>query len=87
MQTKGKRSASEFLKQLKKNAPLLDRHVGTICREFPAFIPFCNGVDLDRKLEIFEDYDNHSRAHASPDGNTPADISADRVAQHLVLDY
>ena len=87
MQTKGKRSASEFLKQLKNNAPRLDRHVGTICREFPAFISFCNGVDFDSKLEFFEDYYNRSRAHASPDGNTPADISPDRVAQHVVLDY
>jgi transposase InsO family protein len=47
--------------------------------------PFWNAVDLERKLELFKDYYNHSRTHASLDGNTPAVISGDRVAQPAPL--
>jgi len=31
---------------------------------------------LDRKLEIFKDYYNHSRTHALLGGNTPTEKSA-----------
>ena len=37
-------------------------------------------IDPDMQ-ELFKDYYNHSRTHASLDGNTPAVISGDRVAQ------
>jgi len=37
-------------------------------------------VDLEPKLELFRDYCNHSRTHASLDSNTPAEISGDIVA-------
>jgi len=49
--------------------------------EFLDHTLFWNAVDLERKLELFKDYYNHSRTHASLDGNTPAVISGDRVAQ------
>ena len=42
-------------------------------------------VDLERKLALFKDYYNHSRTHASLDGNTPAEICCDRVAQPALL--
>jgi len=46
---------------------------------------FWNAVDLERKLALFKDYYNHSRTHASLDGNTPAEISGDGVAQSAPL--
>ena len=46
---------------------------------------FWNVADLERKLELFKDYYNHSRTHASLDGNTPAEISGDSVAQPAPL--
>ena len=42
-------------------------------------------VDQERKLALFKEYYNHSRTHASLDGNTPAEISGDRVAQPAPL--
>ena len=44
-----------------------------------------NPIDLERKLELFRDYYNHSRTHASLDGNTPAEISGDCVEQPAPL--
>jgi hypothetical protein len=46
---------------------------------------FWNVVDLERKLELFKDYYNRSRRHASLDGNTPAEIRGDRVMQPALL--
>ena len=60
----------------------IERLIGTIRREFLDQTLFWNAVDLERKLEHFKDYYNHSRTHASLDGNTPAEISGDSVA-HL----
>ena len=36
-------------------------------------------------LALFKVYYNHSRKHASLDGNTPAEISGERVAQPAPL--
>ena len=65
--------------------PSIDRLTGTIRREFLDSTPFWNADDLERKLELFKDYYNHSRTHASLDGNTPAEISGDRVTQPAPL--
>ena len=70
------------------NAPLhpfIERLIGTIRREFLDHTLFWNAIDLERKLELFKDYYNHSRTHASLDGNTPAEISGDSIAQPVPL--
>jgi len=46
---------------------------------------FWNAVDLERKLALFKEYYNHSRTHASLDGNTPAAINGDGVALPVSL--
>jgi transposase InsO family protein len=68
-----------------RSHPFLERLIGTIRREFLDHTLFWNAVDLERKLELFKDYYNHSRTHASLDGNTPAEINGDRVAQPAPL--
>ena len=65
--------------------PYIERLIGTIRREFLDHTLFWNAVDLERKLDSFKDYYNHSRTHASLDGNTPAEISGDRVTQPAPL--
>ena len=69
-----------------RSHPFIERLIGTIRREFLDHTLFSNATDLDRKLVIFKDYYNHSRTHASLDGNTPAEISGDSVAQPAQLD-
>ncbi|MEN8132930.1 MAG: integrase core domain-containing protein [Pseudomonadota bacterium] len=68
-----------------RSHPFIERLIGTIRREFLDHTLFWNVVDLERKLELFKDYYNHSRTHASMDGNTPAEISGDRVTQPAPL--
>jgi len=68
-----------------RSHPFIERLIGTIRREFLDHTLFWNAVDLERKLELFKDYYNHSRTHASLDGNTPAVISGDRVVQPVSL--
>ena len=65
--------------------PFIERLIGTIRREFLDHTLFWNAVDLEQKLELFKDYYNHSRTHASLDGNRPAEICGDRVAQPAPL--
>jgi putative transposase len=65
--------------------PFIERLIGTIRREFLDHILFWNTLDLERKLELFKDYYNESRTHASLSGNTPAEISGDSVAQPASL--
>jgi transposase InsO family protein len=68
-----------------RSHPFIERLIGTIRREFLDHTLFWNAVDLERKLELFKDYYNHSRTHASLDGNTPAEISGDRATQPAPL--
>ena len=68
-----------------RSHPFVERLIGTIRREFLDQTLFWNAVDLGRKLDIFKDYYNRSRTHASLDGNTPAEISGDRVTQPAPL--
>jgi putative transposase len=65
--------------------PFVERLIGTIRREFLAQTLFWNPIDLERKLTLFREYYNQSRIHASRDGNTPAEISGDSVAQPASL--
>jgi transposase InsO family protein len=68
-----------------RSHPFVERLIGTIRREYLDHTLFWNAVDLERKLELFKDYYNRSRTHASLDGNTPAEISGDRVTQPVPL--
>jgi len=65
--------------------PFVERLIGTIRREFLDQTLFWNVVDLERKLELFRDYYNHSRTHASLEGDVPAQVSGDSVAQPAPL--
>ena len=44
--------------------PFVERLIGTIRREFLDQTLFWNSVDLERKLEAFQDYYNHNRFYA-----------------------
>ena len=57
--------------------PFVERLIGTIRREFLDRTLFWNVVDLKRKLETFQDYHNHSRFHASLEGDTPAQVGGE----------
>ena len=57
--------------------PFIERLIGTIRREFLDQTLFWNVVDLERKLEAFQDYYNHSRFHASLEGDTPAQVGSE----------
>jgi len=68
-----------------RSHPFVERLIGTIRREFLDHTLFWNAVDLERKLALFKEYYNHSRTHASLDGNTPAEISGHRITQPAPL--
>ncbi|MGB5300520.1 MAG: integrase core domain-containing protein, partial [Thiogranum sp.] len=68
-----------------RSHPFIERLIGTIRSEYLDHVFFWNACDLERKLELFKDYYNHSRTHASLDGNTPDEISNDSVAQPAPL--
>jgi len=68
-----------------RSHPFVERLIGTIRREFLDHTLFWNAADLERKLELFKDYYNHSRTHASLDGNTPAEISDGHQPLHAKL--
>jgi len=59
--------------------------VGLPRRELLGQVLFWNTVDLERKLRCFHLYSNHSRTHASLDGNTPAEMSGDAVMHPAAL--
>jgi len=68
-----------------RSHPFVERLIGTLRREYLDHTLFWNAVDLERKLELCKNYHNRSRTHASLDGNTPAEISGDRVTQPVPL--
>jgi transposase InsO family protein len=59
--------------------PFVERLIGTIRREYLDYIFFCNTNDLEKKLTEFGDYYNQHRIHSSLDGQTPANISDQRI--------
>ena len=56
--------------------PFVERLIGTIRREYLDCVFFWNAQDLERKLGTFLQYYNHTRAHQSLDGNSPAEVSS-----------
>ncbi len=57
--------------------PFVERLIGTIRRELLDRTLFWNAFDLQRKLDPFAGYYNHSRVHASLDGDTPAQVGGE----------
>ena len=66
--------------------PLVERLIGTIRREFLDQTLFWNAVDLQRKLDAFQDYYNHNRFHASLEGDTPAQVSGESKTRQANLE-
>ncbi len=50
--------------------PFIERLIGTIRREYLDHLLFCNGSDLERKLEAFKEYYNNFRIHQSLNSQT-----------------
>lgn len=51
--------------------PFVERLIGTIRREFLDQVPFWGALDLNRKLQSFQQYYNRARVHQSLGGRTP----------------
>ncbi len=66
--------------------PFVERLIGTIRHEFLDQTLFWNVVDLERKLEAFQDYYNHSRFHASLEGDTPAQVGGEPITTNTDLE-
>jgi len=66
--------------------PFVERLIGTIRREFLDQTLFWNSVDLERKLEAFQDYYNHNRFHTSLEGDTPAQVGGEPKPRNADLE-
>ena len=56
-----------------RSHPFIERLIGTIRREYLDHVFFWNVMDLERKLQTFQEYYNHNRVHAGLDGNIPGE--------------
>jgi len=65
--------------------PFVERLIGTIRREYLDNVFFWNTVDLEKKLAEFSTYYNQHRVHSSLDGQTPAEVSGERLNAQTVL--
>jgi putative transposase len=66
--------------------PFVERLMGTIRREFLDNTFFWNAVELQRKLDAFQDYYNHNRFHASLGGGTPAQVNGESKIRQANLE-
>ena len=57
------------------------RLIGTIRREFLDHTLLWNAVGLERKLEAFRTYYNHSRIYAALEGETPVQFSSESITR------
>ena len=64
---------------------VVERLIGGIRREILDQVFFWNTVGLERKLRSFQIYHNHSRTHASLEGDTPAERSGSVVTHPAAL--
>jgi len=67
--------------------PFVERLIGTIGTEYLDNVFFWNTVDLEKKLAEFSAYYNKHRVHSSLDGQTPAEVSGERINAHTVLHH
>ena len=71
-----------------RSHPFVERLIGTVRREFLDQTLFWNAVDLETKLEAFQDYYNHNRFHASLGGDTPTQVSGElKISQASLENY
>jgi putative transposase len=66
--------------------PFVERLIGTMRRECLDRMFFWNARDLDRKLQAFAYYYNHSRVHQSLDGKTPDEMAGKPRNAHVGLE-
>jgi transposase InsO family protein len=66
--------------------PFVERLVGTLRRELLDHVFFWNAVDLERKLNEFQEYYNRHRVHSSLGGDTPAEVSGKSLPARAELD-
>ncbi len=66
--------------------PFVERLVGTIRREYLDHLLFWNAQDLERKLGLFQTYDNGLRVHQGLDGDTPDDKAGSPSLQRAKLE-
>lgn len=67
--------------------PFVERLIGSLRRELLDQVFFWNVVDLERKLQSYQRYFNHSRTHASLGGRTPAEKCGDVVTHRSTLSH
>ncbi len=65
--------------------PFIERLVGSIRREFLDHMLFFNEEDLQRKLDLFKDYYNNTRAHSSLEMKTPKEIAVEEPVDKKVI--
>ena len=61
--------------------PFIERVIGTTRREYLDQLFFFNGVDLQRKLDLFQDYYNENRAHSSLNMKTPRMMAMENACE------
>ena len=69
--------------------PFIERVIGTTRREFLNHVQFSNKGDLQKKLNLFQEYYNETRVHSSLDSKTPIKMaSSEHIAKNVVsIDY
>lgn len=67
--------------------PFVERLIGTVRREFVDQTLFWNAVDLEKKLGVFQEYYDHSRVHASLEGDTPEQVSGESETDLADLEH
>jgi Integrase core domain len=57
--------------------PFIERVIRTTRNEYLDQVLFFNKYDLQKKLDVYRDYYNDTRAHSSLEMKTPKEMSAD----------
>ncbi len=63
--------------------PFVERLIGTVHRGFLDQTFFWNVVDPEKKLDMFREYYNRSRVHASLNGDTPSQVSGESKTRQV----
>jgi transposase InsO family protein len=64
--------------------PFIERVIGTTRRECLDQLIFCNKLDLQRKLDRFQDYYNEDRAHSSLNMNTTQMMAMENAGEKII---
>ena len=65
--------------------PYVERAIGITRQEFLDNLFFWNSIDLQRKLNQFQEYYNDTRAHSSLEWKTPIEMATDKTAEKKVV--